>query len=42
MLYGAAFDRNTEQYLAAAGLQLIDQRFVHRDIIKLITMTHAA
>jgi ubiquinone/menaquinone biosynthesis C-methylase UbiE len=41
-LYGAAFDRNTEQYLDAAGLQLIDRRFVFRDIIKLITVTHAA
>lgn len=41
-LYGAAFDRNTEQYLGAAGHQLIDRRFVHRDIIKLITTTHAA
>ena len=41
-LYGAAFDRNTEQYLGAAELHLIDQRFVFRDIIKLITVTHAA
>ena len=41
-LYGAAFDRNTEQYLDAAGLQLVDRRFVFRDIIKLITVTHAA
>jgi ubiquinone/menaquinone biosynthesis C-methylase UbiE len=41
-LYGAAFDRNTEQYLGAAGLQLTDRRFIHRDIIKLITVTHAA
>jgi hypothetical protein len=41
-LYGAAFDRNTEQYLDAAGLHLIDRRFVFRDIIKLITVTHAA
>lgn len=41
-LYGAAFDRDTEQYLGAAGLQLIDRRSVHRDIIKLITVTHAA
>lgn len=41
-LYGAAFDRNTEQYLGAAGLQLINRRFVHRDIIMLLTVTHAA
>ncbi|MCP4318166.1 MAG: class I SAM-dependent methyltransferase [Hyphomicrobiales bacterium] len=39
-LYGAAFDRNTEQYLGAAGLQLIERRFVYGDIIKLITVTH--
>ena len=41
-LYGAAFDRNTEQYLGAAGLQLMDQRFVFRDIIKLLMLKHAA
>ena len=40
-LYGAAFDRNTEQYLDAAGLKLIDRRFVHGDIIKLMAVTHA-
>ena len=34
--YGAAFDRNTEQYLAEAGLQLVESRYLHRDIIKLI------
>lgn len=41
-LYGAAFDRNTEQYLGAAGLQLVECRFVCRDIIKLLTLKHAA
>ena len=40
-LYGAAFDRNTEQYLEAAGLRLVERRFVFRDIIKLISATHA-
>ena len=34
--FGAAFDRNTEQYLEGAGLELIAKRFVHRDIIKLL------
>lgn len=34
--YGAAFDRNTEQYLEAAGLELISRRFIYRDIIKLL------
>lgn len=32
--YGARFDRNTEQYLEAAGLELVEMRFLHRDIIK--------
>ncbi len=41
-LYGAAFDRNTEQYLDVAGLRLVDRRFVFRDIIKLLTVTRAA
>lgn len=36
--YGAEFDRNTEQYTEAAGLEIIDNRFVYRDIIKLIVM----
>ena len=40
-LYGAAFDRNTEQYVEGAGLRLIDRQFVYRDIIKLIRLTHA-
>lgn len=35
--YGASFDRNTEQYVPAAGLQLTDSRFVVADLIKLIT-----
>lgn len=34
--YGAAFDRNTEQYLSAAGLELVECVPVHGDIIKLI------
>lgn len=34
--YGAEFDRNTEQYLDAAGLELIDKKFLHKDIIKLL------
>ncbi len=36
--YGASFDRNTEQYIPAAGLQLIESRFVVGDLIKLITV----
>ena len=34
--YGARFDRNTEQYLQAAGLELVEMKFLHRDIIKLL------
>ncbi|MBT3787815.1 MAG: class I SAM-dependent methyltransferase [Alphaproteobacteria bacterium] len=40
--YGAAFDRNTEQYLDAAGLELVEQRFIHRDIIKLLVVRRKA
>ena len=35
--YGAAFDRNTERHIDAAGLELVDCVPLHRDIIKLIT-----
>ncbi len=34
--YGAAFDRDTERYLADAGLELVEARFLYRDIVKLI------
>ncbi len=34
--YGAAFDRNTEQYIPAAGLELVECIPLHDDIIKLI------
>ena len=36
--YGAAFDRNTEQYLETAGLELLERKFIHRDIIKLLVV----
>jgi len=35
--YGASFDRQTEQHVPAAGLELIDSRFVVDDLLKLIT-----
>ncbi len=38
----AAFDRNTEQYLEAAGLTLVEKRFVFHDMIKLIIATSRA
>ncbi len=34
--YGAAFDRATEGYLAEAGLEAVEIRFLYKDIIKLI------
>ncbi len=36
--YGAAFDRHTEQYLEAAGLELVEDRFLYKDIIKLLSV----
>lgn len=36
--YGAEFDRNTEQYLEAAGLDLIEKEFLYKDIIKLLSV----
>ncbi len=34
--YGATFDRATEGYLAEAGLEAVETRFLYKDIIKLI------
>ena len=36
--YGAAFDRRTEQYLEAAGLELLEKKFLYRDIIIMLTV----
>lgn len=36
--YGAEFDRNTEQYLETAGLVLVEKVFLHKDIVKLLTL----
>ncbi len=35
-VYGAAFDRATEGYLAEAGLEAVETRFLYKDTIKLI------
>ncbi len=35
--YGAGFDRNTEQYLEAAELELVERRFLYKDIVKLLS-----
>ena len=34
--YGASFERQTEQYLAASALKMVESRFVYGDLIKLI------
>ena len=34
--YGAAFDRHPERYLAEAGLDMVEEIFLHQDVIKLI------
>jgi len=36
--YGARFDRDTGQYARAAGLKIVEDRFVHGDIIKLLVL----
>ena len=36
--YGATFDRNTEAHVEAAGLALVEKRFVFEDIIKLLVL----
>jgi ubiquinone/menaquinone biosynthesis C-methylase UbiE len=38
LAYGAAFDRHTEQYVEAAGLQLVEEHLVLQDIIKLLVL----
>ena len=39
-LYGAAFDRDTEQYVPQAGLRVAESRFLFQDIIKLLILRH--
>ncbi len=36
--YGAAFDRNTEQYIPGTGLELVDVDFLTADIIKMLRL----
>ncbi len=36
LVYGATFDRDTERYVPQAGLEIVDERFLFEDIIKLI------
>ena len=37
-MYGATFDRQTERYVPDAGLTLVEDRFVFKDIIKLLIL----
>ncbi|MDA1315456.1 MAG: hypothetical protein O2968_19175 [Acidobacteria bacterium] len=37
-MYGVTFDRRTEQYVDAAGLKLVEERFLFEDIIKLLVL----
>ncbi len=36
--YGAGFDRDTEKYAPAAGLDLVESRYVVDDLVKLLTL----
>ena len=36
--YGAEFDRHTEQYFEAAGLDLVEKKFLYKDVIKLLSV----
>jgi len=36
--YGAGFDRNTEQHAPAAGLELVESRYVVPDLMKMLTL----
>jgi hypothetical protein len=36
--YGASFDRRTEQHVLAAGLEIVESRYVVDDLVKLLTL----
>jgi ubiquinone/menaquinone biosynthesis C-methylase UbiE len=36
--YGASFDRQTERHVPAAGLELVESRYVVDDLVKLLTL----
>lgn len=38
VMYGATFNRHTERYVDAAGLRLVEERFLFEDIIKLLVL----
>ncbi len=41
-VYGAGFNRKTEQYLPEAGLEILEKRFLYRDTIRLIVARPAS
>ncbi len=41
-VYGAGFDRKTEQYFPEAGLELVEKRFLYSDTIELIVARPAS
>ncbi len=36
--YGASYDRHTEKHIPAAGLELVESRFVVADLVKMLTL----
>jgi hypothetical protein len=40
--YGASFDRQTEEHIPEAGLELIEARFVVDDLVRLISARAAS
>jgi ubiquinone/menaquinone biosynthesis C-methylase UbiE len=36
--YGASYDRHTEQHVPAAGLELVESRYVVDDLVKMLTL----
>jgi ubiquinone/menaquinone biosynthesis C-methylase UbiE len=40
--YGAAFDRRPEKYVSDAGLEIVERRYVFRDVIKLLILKPVA
>ncbi len=39
--YGAVFDRDTKRYVSDAGLELVEERFLHKDIIEMLVVRPA-
>ena len=37
-VFGAAFDRDTERHISAAGLELVERRFLVSDVIRVLVL----